>query len=81
MVTIRLMRTGKKSRPYYRIVAQETRRKANGSYLDALGTYDPLKKTFHHVNLEKVRTWQARGAETSSTVRALLKRAKAASAA
>lgn len=81
MVTIRLMRTGKKNRAHYRIVVQETRRKANGSYLELLGTYDPLKKTFSRMDLERARVWQARGAETSPTVRALLKRAKAAASA
>lgn len=81
MVTIRMMRTGKKNRAHYRIVVQETRHKANGTYLELLGTYDPLKKTFARMELERVRVWQARGAATSPTVRTLLKKARAAAAA
>jgi small subunit ribosomal protein S16 len=81
MVTIRLMRTGKKNRPHYRVVVQETRRKANGSYLEAVGTYDPLDRAPLRLDLERVRVWQAKGAEVSSTVRALIRRAKTAAAA
>lgn len=79
MLTIRLMRTGKKSRPYFRIVAQESTKKVQGAYREALGFYDPRDgKDGLRVNLEKVKSWEAKGASVSQTVRALLKRAKAA---
>ena len=83
MVTIRLMRFGKKSRPLYRIVVQESRRSAAaGFYLESLGHYDPLNKgEALTVDLERAKIWQARGATTSPSVQTLLKKAKALAAA
>lgn len=43
-VKIRLMRIGARQRPFYRIVAVDERRKRTGSYLELLGTYNPLTK-------------------------------------
>lgn len=76
MVSIRLMRIGKRNRPHYRVVAQNSRQKANGAYLELLGAYDPLKKTLTNVKLERIDTWKARGAVISPSVRSLLKRIK-----
>ena len=83
MVTIRLKRIGKKSRPHYRIVVQDSRRSVNaGAYLESLGHYDPQDKgSGLKVNLEQVAIWKARGASISTPVRTLLKKAKAAAAA
>jgi small subunit ribosomal protein S16 len=77
------MRIGKKGQPAYRIVVQEAWRKTGGIYLESLGHFRPQqgKGEFLQVNLEKVQTWQARGASTSKTVRALLKRARASATA
>ncbi len=79
MLTIRLMRIGKKGQPAYRIVVQEALRKVGGRYLESVGHFSPQqgKGEALQVNLEKVKVWQARGASTSKTVQALLKRAKA----
>lgn len=78
MLTIRLMRTGKKSRPYFRIVAQESARKVQGAYHESLGFYDPRGAAGGlKVDFEKVKSWEAKGASISPTVRSLLKRAKA----
>ncbi len=78
MVTIRLMRIGKKHHPAYRIVVQEARRKTKGIYLESLGHYRPQdgKGAALRVDLERAKLWQARGASTSPTVRTLLKRAQ-----
>lgn len=78
MVSIRLMRIGKRNRPHYRVVAQSTRQKADGAYLELLGAYDPLKKTLTNVKLERINMWKARGAAISPSVRSLLKRIKTA---
>jgi len=82
MVTIRLMRIGKKGQPAYRIVVQEAWRKTAGIYLESLGHYRPQqgKGEALQVDLERAKLWQARGASTSPTVRSLLKRAKARAA-
>ena len=77
MVTIRLVRIGKKGQPTYRIVAQESRRKTRGIYLEALGHYRPGERDAVQVKLDRVKLWQARGASTSAAVKSLLKRAQA----
>jgi small subunit ribosomal protein S16 len=38
------MRFGRKKRPFYRVVAADSRAPRDGKFLDILGYYDPLKK-------------------------------------
>lgn len=74
-VRIRLMRFGRKKRPFYRVVAADSRAPRDGKFLDILGYYDPLKEPFEFkVNEEKVKKWLEKGAEPTETVRALLRR-------
>uniref|UniRef100_A0A7V4JQ87 Small ribosomal subunit protein bS16 n=1 Tax=Thermodesulfobacterium geofontis TaxID=1295609 RepID=A0A7V4JQ87_9BACT len=74
-VRIRLMRFGRKKRPFYRVVAADSCMPRDGKFLDILGYYDPLKEPFEFkVDEEKVKKWLERGAEPTETVRALLKR-------
>jgi len=74
MVTIRMMRMGKKNRPVYRIVVQDSRRKAGGAYLEALGHYSPLEKGENLVlDVKRVEFWRARGAGISAAVAKLVK--------
>ena len=40
-VKIRLQRHGKKGKPFYWIVAADSRSKRDGKYLEKLGTYNP----------------------------------------
>lgn len=75
-VRIRLMRMGRRKRPFYRVVAADSRAPRDGKFLDILGYYDPLKEPYEFkVDPEKVKLWLERGAEPTETVRALLKRA------
>jgi small subunit ribosomal protein S16 len=81
MLTIRMMRTGKKNRPFYRIVVQESRKKSNGTVLDNLGTYDPVKDAPARINQERLNKWLAQGAKISPSAKALARKAlKAAGA-
>jgi len=74
-VRIRLMRFGRKKRPFYRVVAADSCAPRDGKFLDILGYYDPLKEPFEFkVDEEKVKMWLERGAEPTETVRALLRR-------
>ena len=41
-VSIRLNRKGTKDRPYYKIVAVDSRKRRDGRYIEQVGTYDPL---------------------------------------
>lgn len=82
MLTIRLMRIGKRNRPYYRIVVQEKRSKKDGGCIESLGFFDPLKKGESlRLNVDRAKLWMARGAQPSATVRSLIKRVGARPAA
>lgn len=75
-VTIRLSRQGAKKHPQYLIVAVDSQRKRDGSYLEKLGYYFPKAKTAKEkikVNAEKVKSWQTKGAQVTETVGQLLK--------
>jgi len=69
------MRFGRKKRPFYRVVAADSRAPRDGKFLDILGYYDPLKEPYEFkVDVEKVKLWLERGAEPTETVRVLLKK-------
>lgn len=72
-VHIRLRRMGAKKRPFYRIVAADSRRAREGSFLEILGTYNPIAKPAEvKVFEERVTKWLDRGAIPSNTVGSLL---------
>jgi len=74
-VRIRLMRFGRRKRPFYRVVAADSRAPRDGKFLEILGYYDPLKEPYEFkVDPEKVKKWLERGAEPTETVRALLRK-------
>lgn len=71
---IRMARYGAKKKPFYRIVAADTRSPRDGKHLEVLGTYDP-RKTEQKVTweAERVKYWLSQGALPSDTVKSLLK--------
>merc|ERR1712176_1074315 len=73
-VKLRFKRMGRKKRPFYRLVAIDSRRKREGLALEELGWYNPLTKETY-INAESVQKWLAEGAEPSDTVASLLKKA------
>ena len=57
------MRIGAKSRPFYRIVAVDERRKRTGGYLDLIGTYNPLTEPKDiKIDQTKLAEWKKKGA-------------------
>lgn len=79
MLTIRLSRIGKKKKPFYRVVVIERTRPRDGRIVDAVGTYDPLKKPAEiQLNSERVKHWLGRGAQPSDTVRSFIRQQKIA---
>ena len=76
-VRIRLKRLGSKKRPYYRIVAMDSRTPRDGRVLEEVGLYHPIEPKDKQVsiNQERVKDWLAKGATPSETVRRLLDRA------
>jgi small subunit ribosomal protein S16 len=75
-VVIRLMRAGAKKRPFYRLVAADSRRQRDGRFLEILGHYNPLTQPLELVvHKERVEEWLGHGAQPSTQVASLLKRA------
>lgn len=73
-VVIRLMRAGAKKRPFYRMVAADSRRQRDGRFIEILGHYDPLKKPFELVvHKDKVEAWLKNGAQPSEQAASLLR--------
>ncbi len=75
-VKIRLSRLGKTNRPYWRIVAMDSRKKRDGAYLDNLGTYDPIKHEVIRLNADRIQELVSNGAQCSPTVVKLVKQYK-----
>lgn len=73
MVAIRLSRYGRKKAPFYRIVAVDSTKKAVGSVLEVLGTWNIAKKKLV-VDTNKVDEWIKKGAQISATVKKLLEK-------
>jgi small subunit ribosomal protein S16 len=71
-VSIRLSRGGSKKRPYYRIVVADSRSPRDGSFIEKIGTYNPLlaKDDEKRVTLDKDRAahWLGVGAQPSDRV-------------
>jgi len=73
LVKIRLMRAGSKKRPFYRIVAADSRSPRDGKFLEILGYYDPRQKPYVlQVDTDKVQEWVDKGAQTSERVGKLI---------
>ena len=75
-VVLRMTRRGAKKKPFYRIVAADSRSPRDGRFLEMLGTYDPLKSENNiKVDAEKINSWIKNGAKPSQTVASILKKA------
>ncbi|HHX75933.1 MAG TPA: 30S ribosomal protein S16 [Acholeplasmataceae bacterium] len=72
-VKLRLQRFGNHKRPFYRIVAADSKAPRDGKFLEILGTYEPIKGTVD-VNSEKVQVWINKGAKPTDTVKSLFKK-------
>ena len=74
-VKIRLRRMGAKKAPYYRIVVADSRSPRDGRCIEEIGYYDPTKEpTVLKVDDEKAKSWIAKGAQPTDTVKSLLKK-------
>ena len=76
---IRLARGGSKKRPFYRIVAADSRTPRDGRFLEKLGLYNPLlgKDDENRVtmDMERVQHWLDRGAQPTDRVARFLEAA------
>lgn len=73
-VRLRLSRQGRKGRPFYYIVAADSRSRRDGRYLEKLGTYNPIPDPAQiEVNHDAALKWLLNGAQPSDTVRSILR--------
>ncbi|MCM8777193.1 MAG: 30S ribosomal protein S16 [Candidatus Omnitrophica bacterium] len=73
--TIRLVRTGKKNKPFFRIVAVSKEQDGRGDVLEILGWYDPLPRNLSlEVKEDRLKYWFGVGAKPSPTVKSILKK-------
>ncbi|MDV3048999.1 MAG: 30S ribosomal protein S16, partial [Planktomarina sp.] len=76
---IRLARAGSKKRPFYRVVAADSRMPRDGRFIEKLGTYNPLlsKDSEERVkmDMERVQYWLGHGAQPTDRVARMLEAA------
>lgn len=73
---IRLARGGSKKRPFYRIVAADSRMPRDGRYVEKLGTYNPLlaKDSEERVKMDvdRIKHWLSEGAQPTDRISRML---------
>ena len=75
-VRIRLQRHGKKRRPFYRLVAADSRSQRDGRFIERIGYYDPMTDPADIViDAEKALKWLRTGAQPSDTAKDLMSKA------
>ena len=76
---IRLARGGSKKRPYYRIVAADSRMPRDGRFIEKLGTYSPLlpkdSEDRIKMNMERIQYWLDQGAQPTDRISRFLEAA------
>ena len=71
-VKLRLLRMGAKRKPFYRIVAADSRVKRDGKYIELVGTYNPVAEPAEiNINEEVALKWLKDGAIPTDTVKSL----------
>ena len=78
MVVIRLARSGAKKRPFYNIVAADSRNRRDGRFIERVGYYNPMAAESEKglvVDTDRLAHWTGNGAQLSPTVARLVKQA------
>ena len=79
MVRLRLTRLGAKGKPFYRIIAADSRSPRDGRFIEQLGHFNPMTEPNElKVDLERVDYWLSVGAQASDTVSNLISKARKA---
>ena len=81
MVVIRLARGGSKKRPFYNIVAADSRNRRDGRFIERVGFFNPLaagQAEKVNLDLERIQHWVGQGASLSDRVAKLVKDASKA---
>ena len=75
MVSIRLARSGAKKRPFYHLVAADSRRPRDGRYLERLGFYNPIARENQEavrIDLARVDYWLSVGGQLTDRAKKLV---------
>ena len=72
---IRLKRIGRRNRPFYRMVAMDSRNRRDGAAIEELGWYNPIDSN-HSYDLkdERILHWLGEGAQPTDAAKKLLRR-------
>lgn len=74
-VKLRLKRMGAKKRPFYRVVAADSRSRRDGKVIEEIGYYNPITEPSEvKIDAELAQKWLNNGAIPTDTVRALFKK-------
>lgn len=76
MVVVRLARGGSKKRPFYSLVAADSRDRRDNHFIERLGFYNPVAGEGQEnlrIALDRVQYWVDNGAKLSDTVARLVK--------
>lgn len=76
MVVIRLARGGSKKRPFYNLVAADSRNRRDGRFIERVGFYNPVGNDGAEnlrIALDRVQHWTSNGAQPSPAVERLVK--------
>ena len=75
-IKIRLARAGSKKRPFYRVVAADSRMPRDGRFIERVGSFDPLKdkndENRLNLQLDRIKHWLGTGAKPSERVHQFL---------
>ncbi len=73
MLTLRLQRHGAKHRPFYHIVATDSRNARDGRFIEKLGYYDPTREpSLIELKVDRINYWYERGAKLSEAIENIL---------
>ena len=78
MVVIRLSRGGSKKRPFYNLVAADSRNRRDGRFIERVGFYNPMAPEGTEslrISMDRLTYWQQNGAQLSDIVARLVKQA------
>jgi small subunit ribosomal protein S16 len=84
MVVIRLARGGSKKRPFYNVVATDSRNRRDGRFIERVGFYNPVggdSTENLRIALDRIQYWTGNGAQLSPSVERLVKEYTAKAAA
>ena len=76
MVVIRLARGGAKKRPFFNIIATDSRNRRDGRFIERVGFYNPVaneKQERVRLNNDRLNHWVSQGAQLSDAVAKLVK--------